>query len=135
MELDKSSKKIFIVSDDKLLLDMYVLKFKNEGFNAIPGFGSIDALEKLRGGIVPDAILLDVTAPVMSSLELLGVIRNEKLIPEAKAIILSSGNDQPSVEKGDTLGVAGYIPKTATMPSQIVQKVVAILDTVASTTH
>lgn len=127
VEQNQSEKKIFIVNDDKSLLDMYSLKFKEEGFDVIPAFGSVDALEKLHGGIVPDAILLDITAPIMDSLDLLAIIRSEKLIPESKVIILSNNIETAFDEKCRSLGVNGCIAKISATPTQVVQKVVEIL--------
>lgn len=125
-------KKIFIVNDDKLLLEMYALKFKDEGFWVTQAFGSVDAIEKLRGGIVPDIILLDVTAPVMESIDLLGIIRNENLVPSADVIILSNDAKPIFDEKARALGVKGYVSKVSATPAQIVQGVVAILNTTDS---
>lgn len=132
MEQNQQTKKIFIVNDDKLLLDMYELEFKENGFEVIPAFGSIDAIEKLRGGIVPDVVLLDVTAPVMDSFELLGIFRSEKLVPHAKVMILSNVNLPTTDERSRALGVSGYVLKTATTPTQVVQDVMDILNTIES---
>lgn len=135
MEQDQRTKKIFIVNDDKLLLDMYELKFKEEGFEVIPAFGSIDAIEKLRGGIVPDVILLDVTPPVMDSFELLGIFRSENLAPHAKVVVLSNVNLPTTDERSRALGISGYVLKTSTTPTQVAQDVMGILDTIASSTE
>lgn len=132
MEQNQPAKKIFIVNDDKLLLDMYELKFKEIGFDVIPAFGSIDAIEKLRGGIVPDVMLLDVTAPVMDSFELLGIFRSENLAPHAKVVILSNINLPTTDERSRALGISGYVLKTSTTPTQVAQDVVGILNTIES---
>lgn len=132
MEQDQRTKKIFIVNDDKLLLDMYELKFKEAGFDVIPAFGSIDAIEKLRGGIVPDVMLLDVTAPVMDSFELLGIFRSENLAPHAKVLILSNLNLPTNDERSRSLGINGYVLKTSTTPTQVAQDVLTILNTIES---
>lgn len=129
MEQNQRTKKIFIVSDDKLLLDMYTLKFKDEGFDVLPGYGSVDGLEKLRGGITFDAILLDVTAPMLDSLDLLTIIRDERLITDAKVIILSNATQLGSEDKSHVLGVNSYISKVSNTPSQVVDRVASILNT------
>lgn len=127
MQQDLPAKKILIVNDDKLLLDMYVLEFKGQGFHVTPAFGGIDAIEKLRGGIVPDAILLDVSAPVMDSHELLGIIRDEKLVPSAKVIIFSNEQRPSFDETSRELGISGYVVTTAMTPAEVAQRVVDIL--------
>ena len=111
---------------------MYELKFNEIGFDVIPAFGSIDAIEKLRGGIVPDVMLLDVTAPVMDSFELLGIFRSENLAPRAKVVILSNINLPTTDERSRALGISGYLLKTSTTPTQVAQDVVGILNTITS---
>ena len=127
MEQTQTPKKIFIVDDDKFLLDMYTFKFKEKGFDVIQAFGSVDALNKLKGGIVPDIMLLDVVMPTMDGFELLGIIKNEKLAPNAKVIILSNLGQPTDIEKGRTLGANGYVIKASATPSEVVAKVMTVL--------
>lgn len=128
MEASTQGKKIFIVDDDKFLLDMYTFKFKEKGFEVTQAFGSIDALNKLKGGITPDIILLDVVMPAMDGFELLGVIKNEKLAPQAKIIVLSNLGQPSDVEKGRALGANGYVVKASATPSEVVDKVMIVLE-------
>lgn len=127
MEGNTPGKKIFIVDDDKFLLDMYTYKFKEKGFDVTQAFGSIDALNKLRSGAIPDIMLLDVVMPAMDEFELLGVIKNEKLAPQAKVIILSNLGQPNDIERGRALGANGYVVKASATPSEVVDKVLAVL--------
>ena len=127
MEPSLPAKKIFIVDDDKFLLDMYTFKFREKGFDVIQAFGSIDALSKLKGGIVPDVILLDVVMPAMDGFELLALIKSEKLAPDAKIIVLSNLGQPSDIEKGRTLGANGYVIKASAAPSEVVEKIVLVL--------
>lgn len=127
MEPNQTPKKIFIVDDDKFLLDMYTFKFKEKGFEVIQAFGSVDALSKLKGGIVPDIMLLDIVMPTMDGFELLSIIKNEKLAPDAKVIVLSNLGQPTDVEKGRSLGANGYVIKASATPSEVVEKVMTVL--------
>lgn len=127
MEQTQQAKKIFIVDDDKFLLDMYTFKFKEKGFEVVQAFGSVDALNKLKGGIVPDIMLLDVVMPMMDGFELLALIKNEKLAPNAKVIVLSNLGQPSDIEKGRALGANGYVVKASATPSEVVEKVLAVL--------
>lgn len=127
MEQTNQGKKIFIVDDDKFLLDMYTFKFKEKGFDVMQAFGSVDALNKLKGGISPDVILLDVVMPAMDGFELLSIIKKENLVPNAKVIILSNLGQPTDVEKGRSLGASGYVIKASATPSEVVEKVVVVL--------
>lgn len=128
MENAQPTKKIFIVDDDKFLLDMYTFKFKEKGFEVVQAFGSVDALDKLKGGIIPDVLLLDVVMPAMDGFELLGLIRERGLAPNAKIIILSNLGQSSDVEKGRSLGANGYVVKASATPSEVVEKVINVLN-------
>ena len=128
MENTQAGKKIFIVDDDKFLLEMYTFKFKEKGFEVIQAFGSVDALDKLKGGIVPDVVLLDVVMPAMDGFELLALIRERGLVITAKVIILSNLGQPSDIEKGRSLGVNGYVIKASATPSEVVEKVMKVLN-------
>lgn len=127
MEPTQRPKKIFIVDDDKFLLDMYTLKFKEKGFEVTQAFGSIDALNKLKGGIIPDIVLLDIVMPTMDGFEFLALMKNEKLAPDAKVIVLSNLGQPADVEKGRNLGANGYVIKASATPSEVVERVMTVL--------
>ncbi|MFZ2303778.1 MAG: response regulator [Minisyncoccia bacterium] len=127
MGSNQITKKILIVDDDKFLLDMYTFRFKENGFDVTQAFGSVDALSKLKGGIVPDVMLLDVVMPTMDGFELLSIIKNEKLAPSAKVIVLSNLGQLSDVKKGRNLGANGYVIKSSATPSEVVKKVMLVL--------
>lgn len=121
-------KKIFIVDDDNFLLDMYTVKFKEKGFEVTQAFGSIDALNKLKAGAMPDIMLLDIVIPSMDGFELLSLIKSENLAPQSKIIILSNLGQAEDVQKGRDLGANGYIIKASATPSEVVEKVMLVMN-------
>jgi DNA-binding response OmpR family regulator len=127
MELCKTLKKIFIIDDDKFLLDMYTVKFVEQGFDVTQAFGSIDALTKLKEGNIPHLLLLDVVMPTMDGFELLSTIKNENLAPNTKIIMLSNLGQHSDIERGRNLGANGYIIKASATPTEIVEKAGIVL--------
>ncbi len=119
--------KIFLVDDDKFLLDMYSLKFKNKGHTIFTAHDGQDALNQLRGGLVPDAIVMDIIMPQMDGLQLLENIRKEKLIPTSKVIMLTNQGQVSDIEHAEKLGIDSYIIKATTIPSEVVMQVEKIL--------
>jgi len=128
MEGTLQGKKILIVDDDKFLLDMYTAKFVEKGFEVIQAFGSVEALSKLKSGISPDIILLDVVMPSMDGFELLSIIKTENLAPSSKVVMLSNLGQPTDIAKGRTLGANGYVVKASAIPSEVVEKAMVVLE-------
>jgi len=107
---------------------MYALKFKQSGFEVDTSLGSVPALEKFRGGIIPDVILLDIVMPVMDGFELIEKMNEEKLASKSLRIILSNKGDHGDIDRGKALGVAGYIVKANATPSEVISLVTDIIN-------
>jgi two-component system, OmpR family, response regulator len=119
-----SSVTVFIVDDDKFLLDMYSLKFKKAGCIVETSFSGSDALKKLHDGYEPDIIVLDIIMPGMDGLELLEHIRNEKLSSKSKIVMLTNQADDEG--KASKLGIDGFITKALHIPSEVVNNILTI---------
>lgn len=120
--------KILIIDDDKFLSDMYVIKFKEEGFDVVAASGSSDTLDKLEQEKDFDIVLMDVVMPKMDGFELLEKIKTENLAEGANIIMLSNLGQKSDVEKGYELGADGYIIKAGTTPSGVVKKTLEIAE-------
>lgn len=119
--------KILIVDDDKFLLNMYSIKFQKEKFDVTVASDGLEAFEKLKGGFIPDAIVLDIVMPVMDGLEFLEKIRGEDLAKDATVLILSNQGQSSDIDKAKRLGIDGYIVKATTIPSEVVTEVLRML--------
>jgi len=124
---DNKKYKILIVDDDKFLLDMYATKFTQSGFDVMAAMGSVDAVEKLKNGFVPDMILTDILMPSMDGFELIETVKKDKLAGSSKIVILSNKGESSDIDKGVALGVDGYIIKASSIPSEVVEEVNKIL--------
>ena len=114
---------IMLVDDDKFLLDMYCKKFERDGAEVSVAVGPEDALSKLRGGLKPEILVLDIIMPGMDGIELLEAIRKEKLAPDATVVMLTNESNRERIEKAQTLGIKGYIVKATTIPTEVVAKI------------
>jgi CheY-like chemotaxis protein len=125
MEGDK--KKILIVDDDGFLLDMYAFKFSANNFEVYTAPGAKQAIAKLTEGLKPDIMLMDIIMPEMDGFEMLENINKNNLSPDSIKIILSNKSEQSDIDRGNTLGVAGYIVKANSTPKEVIEQVAAIL--------
>jgi DNA-binding response OmpR family regulator len=124
----ETNNKILIVDDDSFLLDMYSLKFTKSDFAVTTALGAEQALTKLRDGFSPLVILLDIMMPLMDGFELLEKIKEEKLATDSIIIFLSNRGQPADVTRAESLGASGYIIKASSIPSEVVDKVVNIIN-------
>jgi len=125
--MDREKKKILIVDDDSFLLDMYALKFSQNSFEVYAAVSGVQALDKIKDGLAPDVMLVDIIMPEMNGFEMLETINVKKLSPDSIKIILSNKSEQSDIERGNNLGVAGYIIKANSTPVEVVNQVLSIL--------
>lgn len=119
---------VLIIDDDKFLLDMYTLKFKECGCSVEAVSDPVAALEKLRAGASPNIILLDVIMPNMNGFEFLEAVKKEGLAKDASVIMLSNQGQQEDIDKAMSLGASGYIIKASSIPSEVLAKTLSIAD-------
>ncbi|MBX4195664.1 response regulator [Candidatus Parcubacteria bacterium] len=119
---------VLLVDDDKFLLGMYQKKFEKYGVNADMCVGPEEALSKLRAGGKYDILVLDIIMPGMDGLELLKAIRQEKLSEKSLVVMLTNESASSKIEEAKNLGVAGYIVKATSIPSEVVEEIIKIAD-------
>ena len=118
--------KILIVDDDQFILDMYMLKFKNEGYDAESAMDGVETLRKSKENS-PDVILLDIVLPHMDGFEILQKLKEQGALERSKVIMLTNVGEKKDVEKGLALGAVDYIVKAHFTPSEVVKKVEEVL--------
>lgn len=119
-------KKILIIDDDPFIADMYVLKFKAEGFEVeAANDGKIGM--KLAADMKPDVILLDVVMPAMDGFDVLQKLRSDESLGRPKILFLTNFGQREDIRRGMQLGADGYIIKAHFTPSEVSAKVKEVL--------
>ena len=111
---------IIILDDDKFLLDMYAMKLTQAGHKVNPCFSVDEALQALRSGFVPDAIVFDLVMPGRDGFDFLRAMADEKLAPKACRIALTNQGGEEERKKCFELGADEYVVKATTIPSEVV---------------
>lgn len=121
---------IYLVDDDRFLLDLYAVKFKNAGHEVTVFGGGEELLSALRkdGATTPDVILLDVIMPGMNGFEVLEVLRKENLAKSSKIIFLSNQGQSSDIERAKELSADGYIIKASAIPSEVFAETMRIVE-------
>ena len=115
--------KILLVDDDKFLLDMYCMKFTQGGFSVFGALSVKAAIEAIRGGFSPDAVVFDLIMPEETGFSLLERLRADKMAPSAVKIALTNQDDPEEKKRAESLGADGYIVKATMIPSEVVKRV------------
>jgi two-component system, chemotaxis family, chemotaxis protein CheY len=108
---------VLVVDDSAMMrkVVLRVLKMAELDFDTIleAGDGS-EALDLLRTNSV-DLIMCDINMPVMSGIELLQKIKQEKLALNVPIVMVTTENSEPQVRQAILAGARGYIRKPFTV--------------------
>jgi len=118
--------KILLVEDDKALIEMYAIKFKEEGFNLLMAEDGLAGLE-LAKKESPDVVLLDVMLPKMDGFAILTELKKDPKTQKIAVLMLSNLGQQSDIEKGKKLGASDYVVKASMTPKEVVEKVKSYL--------
>lgn len=117
---------VLIVDDDEFLLEMYALKFKEEGFVVEVAQSGREAIEKSESAH-PDVILLDIVLPEMDGFAVLQKMREDKKSGMPLIVMLTNLSQKDDAERGMRLGADDYVVKAHYTPSEVVEKVRKLL--------
>ena len=120
--------KVLIVDDDPFMVEMYALKLKEAGFDVDSAADGKSGLKKIQAGGL-DVVLLDIVLPIMDGFEVLAALARLGT-PHPPILLLTNLGQKEDVERGLSLGEAGYAIKAQFTPSEIVEKVNALMEKV-----
>lgn len=117
-------KKILIVDDDMIALDIVDFLFEDHGFEVIrssDGYSALQSIEELS----PDIILIDLMMPKMSGQDCIKVLREKGVtVP----IVAFTAIDDPEVHaEVETAGGTLVLTKPC-KPSRLLEEIEALLD-------
>ena len=115
--------KVIIVDDDDFLVNMYALKFGNSDIGVEAYKSGEELLEKLKKPAGINLILLDIVMPGKSGIETLMEMRKSKLGENIPVIMLTNQSEENYINEAKKLGIAGYIIKSAAIPSEVLDEV------------
>lgn len=119
--------RILLVDDDVFLRDMYSTKFTEAGHEVCTAASGKEALQLVEDEGTFDVIMMDIVMPSMSGFELLELLTEEEKAKDALKIVLSNQGEESDKSKAKSAGVAGYIVKAESIPSEVVRKVESLV--------
>ena len=105
-----NDKKILVVEDDKDLISLIKFNLKSEGFNVLLSPNGEDGLFTAKEE-KPDLILLDWMLPILSGIELLQRLKNNKDTKSIPVIFITAKGEENDKIRGLNSGADDYIVK------------------------
>lgn len=124
--MDTQKKKILLIEDDTFLSEMYQLKFKAEGFDAVVANDGLLGLEMVKK-YKPDIIILDIVLPKMDGWSFLAKLRADFTQPTPPVILLTNLGQSNDVKRGMSMGVVDYLIKAHFTPNEVVHRIKQVL--------
>ncbi len=107
--MSTSEKKIMIIENDEMTIEILKFIFKKEGYKISIAKDGINAIERMAT-IMPDLVITTITIPLKSGLEIISHIK--KNFKDICVVALSSlGEEENTVEEAFELGVDDFIAK------------------------
>lgn len=104
--------RIFIVDDHPMIMEGLIFTMQGAGDIEIVGTaGDAETALDMLSDLNPDLILLDLTLPGMSGLDLATRLHREN--PAIMVVILTANTDETSIQKAIAAGARGYLSKDA----------------------
>jgi DNA-binding NarL/FixJ family response regulator len=104
-------KSSIIVADDHVSFRRCLIRIIQEdpSLYVVKEVGNGVDLLRLLEATIPDAVILDISMPILSGLEAAAVIK--KLYPDLKVMILTMHSEKEYFNKAIEIGVDGYLNK------------------------
>lgn len=107
--MDTSDKKIMIIDNDDMTLEILKFILKREGYKISIAKDGINALERIPT-IMPDLVITNIIIPLKSGLEVISHIKQN--FKDIRVVALSAlGEEENTVEEAFELGVDDFIAK------------------------
>ena len=102
--------KILVIEDVLEMSQLICMYLDKDGFESVPCETAESALEKLKSGLVPALVLLDLNLPGMSGLDFLKHFR-DKYKASIPVIIVSARNSDEDIIAGLGYGADEFVTK------------------------
>ena len=125
--MGRIKKAVLLIEDNPLLTDLYSIGLRKKGLEVIVVHNGEDGLKAIEQ-YDPDIVLLDLSMPGMSGVEVLKKIRSDPKTKDTKVIILTMSEKEEDRIRAEELGVSDYLLKMDTHLDEIISKVLKHLD-------
>ncbi len=117
------AKKVLIIEDEEILLELLQKKLTQEGYEVTIAKDGVEGLEKVKEQI-PDVILLDIIMPKMGGFEVMKELQKQEKFSNIPIIIISNSGQPVELDLAQKLGARDWLIKTDFDPQEVIDKVI-----------
>jgi CheY-like chemotaxis protein len=120
-------KKILIIDDEKVFIEMFGDKLRQDGYTVVSASDGTSGLEEALKGDY-DIFVIDIIMPGMMGDEIIERLKQEEKTKNVPIVVLSVSVAGSDVEKIKDLGITAFYDKSKMIPSQLSKVVEEILE-------
>lgn len=117
------AKKILLVEDEDLIVNLLEKKLVQEGYEVAVARNGEEGLSAMRE-VRPDIVLLDIIMPKMGGFEVLEIMHNDEELKKIPVVIISNSGQPVELDRAKELGVRDWLIKTEFDPQEVLEKVI-----------
>ncbi len=117
------AKKILIVEDEEILLNLLQKKLSQEGYDVSVARDGEEGLKLIRE-IRPDLILLDIVMPKIDGFGVMQEVQKDNELKKIPIVIVSNSGQPVEISQAQKLGARDWLIKTNFEPQEVLVKVI-----------
>ncbi len=119
---EEKNKKILMIEDEKIIVDLLKSKLEREGYHVIVGRDGVEGIEKMKQE-KPDLILLDIVMPRKGGFEVIEERNKDEELKKIPVIVISNSGQPVELDRAKDLGAVDWLVKTEFDPKEVITKV------------
>jgi len=116
------AKKILLIEDEEIMIDLLQRKLTQEGYEVSIAKDGVEGLEMMKE-MKPDLILLDIVMPNKNGFEVMEEIQADETLKDILIIVISNSGQPVEIDKAKKLGARDWLIKTEFDPQEVIEKV------------
>ena len=119
---EEQNKKILMIEDKKIIVDLLKSKLEREGYHVLVGRDGVEGIEKMKQE-KPDLILLDIVMPRKVGFEVIEERNKDEELKKIPVIVISNSGQPVELDRAKDLGAVDWLVKTEFDPKEVITKV------------
>jgi len=119
----EEKKKILIIEDEEIIMDILNRKLEKVGYNVLVAPDGLKGLEIMRKNR-PDLILLDIVMPKLGGFGVMEAMNKDQKLKSIPVIIISNSGQPVELDRAKELGARDWLVKAEFDPQEVIDKVI-----------